>query len=172
MLSEQAYVELVERHRPAMLRLARHRLRLWHMAEADAEDYVQTALVKMWEYRHDVTETEYVESLFNTVLLAEIISACRRKARVIDPYAAELLYLHTLPADDLTDLTEAVEAALATIPDPKTRTAAWLVYCCEFTVKDAAQVLGLDAEALKTRLRRAAPRLRAQLENYTRQGGG
>jgi RNA polymerase sigma factor (sigma-70 family) len=165
-MTDAEYNEFVEKHRASLLRIAAARLRLFKMSPDDAEDFVHDALLRMWKHKEQVTEREFLEDLFIDNVLQLISNARKRKVKSIDPTLEALNHFTPATAEQAARYADDVEEAVAQIEDKLTRDAVAMVYCWQFTVKEASKLLHIGESALRMRLHRALPALRAALAGY------
>jgi RNA polymerase sigma-70 factor (ECF subfamily) len=152
---------LMARHLPKMLTVARRMLG----GQAEAEDAVQDAFLKLWTH---AARWEPGRALFETWLYRVVLNKCydrlRRKptakldeaVEVADPSPA---------ADQLLQgsaVAKEIEAALAELPE-RQRAAIVLCHYQECGNIEAAEILGISVEALESLLSRGRRTLRARL---------
>jgi RNA polymerase sigma-70 factor (sigma-E family) len=152
-LQERGFEEFVAARRPALLRTAY----LLTGSHADAEDLVQSALIKcvpQWKRIADRPEP-YVRQ----VLARESISRWRRRRWLEIP-------AHRLPDRSVegpdAERRVALWRALATLP-PRQRAVIVLRYYEDLTEKETASVLGIAVGTVKSQARDGLARLRGLL---------
>jgi RNA polymerase sigma-70 factor (ECF subfamily) len=156
-----AYRELVTRYAPLLLRFTTRLLR----DEAEAEDVVQETCMRVWQHARDYTPRARVTTWLHRIAHNLAVDRLRARGR-----------LKPLPDDDAmpesarqpTLLDEkrralALEAALAELPE-RQAAALTLVHLHGLSGKEAADVLGIGAEALESLLARGRRALKAGLE--------
>jgi RNA polymerase sigma-70 factor (ECF subfamily) len=152
---------LMARHLPKMMTLARRMLG----AQAEAEDAVQEAFLKLWTH---AARWEPGKAKFETWLYRVTMNKCydrlrRRPAAPLDE-AAEIAD-PAPPADSVLEnsaLASEIEAALAALPE-RQRAAIVLCHTQERGNIEAAEILGISVEALESLLARGRRALRARL---------
>jgi RNA polymerase sigma-70 factor (ECF subfamily) len=152
---------LMARHLPKMLTVARRMLR----SQAEAEDAVQDAFLKVWTHS---SRWQPGRALFETWLYRVVLNKCydrlRRKpaarideaAGVADPAPA---------ADDVvqgSEVAREIESALQELPE-RQRAAIVLCHFQECGNIEAAEILGISVEALESLLSRGRRTLRTRL---------
>lgn len=157
---------LMARHLPKMLSLARRMLA--GRGEAEAEDAVQEAFLKVWLH---AGRWKPGQAKFETWLYRVVLNQCydRLRKRTTAPLeaAADTPDPAPLPgaALEAAERAKAVEAALARLP--KRQRAALLL--CHFEEKGnvaAAEALGISVEAIESLLSRGRRALRALLAEF------
>ena len=155
--------ELVERHLPRMLALARRMLR----DSAEAEDVAQEVFLRVWKHAKSWRPGE---AKFETWLHRVAINLCydrlRRKPtrpldRIADPVDEGARPGEALAARQVAGV---VGRALARLPE-RQRAAIVLCHYQELGNIEAAKVLGVSVEALESLLSRGRRALRAMLES-------
>lgn len=152
---------LMARHLPKMLTVARRMLG----NQAEAEDAVQEAFLKLWTH---ASRWQPGRALFETWLYRVVLNKCydrlRRKPAARLDEAAEVA--DPAPgADQLlagSALAREIEAALAELPE-RQRAAIVLCHYQECGNIEAAEILGVSVEALESLLSRGRRTLRTRL---------
>jgi len=152
---------LMARHLPKMLTVARRMLG----NQAEAEDAVQDAFLKLWTH---AARWEPGRALFETWLYRVVLNKCydrlRRKPTAKLDEAAEIA--DPAPqADQLLQgsaVAQEIEAALAELPE-RQRAAIVLCHYQDCGNIEAAEILGISVEALESLLSRGRRTLRARL---------
>lgn len=139
---------------PTLYKLAFDMLR----CQADAQDAVQSALLKAWEKRGGVQPGACRAYLVRT-LLNESRDMLRRRKRVVP--VDEVPPLPARPNLD-ADVREALEA-ISRLPEPL-RLAVTLTCLEDMTDQQAAAALGVPVATLRSRLHRARRQLRKALD--------
>ncbi len=152
---------LMARHLPKMLTVARRMLG----NQAEAEDAVQDAFLKLWTH---AARWQPGRALFETWLYRVVLNKCydrlRRKPTAKLDEAVEVA--DPAPAADQllqgSALAKEIEAALAELPE-RQRAAIVLCHYQECGNIEAAEILGISVEALESLLSRGRRTLRTRL---------
>jgi RNA polymerase sigma factor (sigma-70 family) len=152
---------LMARHLPKMLTVARRMLG----NQAEAEDAVQDAFLKVWTH---ASRWQPGKALFETWLYRVVMNKCydrlRKRPNARLDEAVEVP--DTAPQADMVmenaALGREIEAALAALPD-RQRAAIVLCHHQECGNIEAAEILGISVEALESLLARGRRTLRARL---------
>ncbi len=152
---------LMARHLPKMLTVAR---RMLH-SQAEAEDAVQDAFLKVWTH---ASRWQPGKALFETWLYRVVMNKCydrlRKRPNANLDEASEVP--DAAPQADAvlqnTALGQEIEAALAALPE-RQRAAIVLCHHQECGNIEAAEILGISVEALESLLARGRRTLRARL---------
>jgi RNA polymerase sigma-70 factor (ECF subfamily) len=152
---------LMARHLPKMLTVARRMLG----SQAEAEDAVQDAFLKLWTH---AARWQPGKAKFETWLYRVTLNKCydrlRRRAPASLDEAAEVV--DPAPAADAVlenaALAGEIEAALAQLPE-RQRAAILLCHHQECGNIEAAEILGISVEALESLLARGRRALRDRL---------
>lgn len=152
---------LMARHLPKMLTVARRMLG----GQAEAEDAVQDAFLKLWTH---AARWQPGRALFETWLYRVVLNKCydrlRRKPTAKLDEAAEIA--DPAPAADQllqsSAVAKEIEVALAELPE-RQRAAIVLCHYQECGNIEAAEILGISVEALESLLSRGRRALRARL---------
>jgi len=147
------FEEFVVARRAALLRTAY----LLTGSHADAEDLVQTALIKCVPHWKRIADRP--EPYLRQVLARESISRWRR--RRWRETSTDVLPEQTATAPDL-DQREILRQALGTLP-PRQRAVIVLRYYEDLTEKETASVLGIAVGTVKSQAREGLARLRQRL---------
>ena len=156
-----AYEALVDRHAAKLTYFAARLLR----DQAEAEDVVQETFVRLWQRAHDYDDRFRVTTWLHRIAHHLAVDRLRKRGRsdaLDDEDALALpessppsLYAHK-------ERAEAVRAALGALPE-RQAAALTLVHMHGLTGSEAAEVLGVGAEALESLLARGKRRLRELL---------
>lgn len=152
---------LMARHLPKMLTLARRML----SGQAEAEDAVQEAFLKLWTH---AARWRPGQAKFETWLYRVTLNQCydrlRRKPMVELEKAAYVADPAPSPESVLQNaaLASQIEAALAELPE-RQRAAILLCHYQECGNIEAAEILGISVEALESLLARGRRTLRTKL---------
>jgi RNA polymerase sigma factor (sigma-70 family) len=152
---------LMARHLPKMLTVARRMLG----NQAEAEDAVQDAFLKLWTH---ASRWQPGRALFETWLYRVVLNKCydrlRRKPAAKLDEAAEIA--DPAPAADQllqgSAMAKEIETALAELPE-RQRAAIVLCHYQECGNIEAAEILGISVEALESLLSRGRRALRVRL---------
>ena len=152
---------LMARHLPKMLTLARRMMG----SQAEAEDAVQDAFLKLWTH---AARWQPGKAKFETWLYRVTVNKCydrlRKRSGANLDEAAEVA--DPAPAADLVlenaALAGEIETALAALPE-RQRAAILLCHHQECGNIEAAEILGISVEALESLLARGRRTLRARL---------
>lgn len=154
---------LMARHLPGMLRLARRML----PSQAEAEDCVQDAFLKLWTH---AGRWKPGQAKFETWLYRVTLNQCYdrlRKKPVLGLEAAAGVADGAPAADAVlvgAGIAAEVQAALETLPE-RQRAAVLLCHYQEHGNIEAAEILGVSVEALESLLARARRTLRTKLSH-------
>ena len=152
---------LMARHLPKMLTVARRMLN----SQAEAEDAVQDAFLKVWTH---AARWQPGKALFETWLYRVVMNKCydrlrKRPTANLDEGAD---VADAAPGADAVmenaALGREIEAALAVLPE-RQRAAIVLCHHQECGNIEAAEILGISVEALESLLARGRRTLRARL---------
>ena len=155
---------LMARHLPKMLTVARRMLG----SQAEAEDAVQDAFLKLWTH---AVRWEPGRALFETWLYRVVLNKCydrlRRKpmakldeaAEIADPAPAADQILHG------SAVAKEIEAALAELPE-RQRAAIVLCHYRDCGNIEAAEIMGISVEALESLLARGRRSLKTRLAHW------
>jgi len=130
---------------------------------AEAEGIVQDAFLKAWEKRDDLRE----ESAFKPWLYTIALNVLRQRKRRLRPLAVESVEAESgrpspeRQAADRQELARAL-AALDILPEEQ-REAVLLVRMENLKFREAAEVLGVPENTVKTRVRRGLLAMAAEL---------
>jgi RNA polymerase sigma-70 factor, ECF subfamily len=158
----RAFHEIVARHGPFALRVARRLL----SDRLAAEDVVQDAMVRAWSQagRFDPARAQ-----FRTWLYRIVVNLCLDQRRRIQPESLpdDVEFVDPAPAPDeilaARQRDVALAAALRELP-ARERAAMTLVYDEELSAAETARILGASAKAVERLLARARARLRERMQ--------
>jgi len=156
-----AAARLIARHSPKLLTVARRMLG----AQAEAEDAVQDAFLKLWIH---AARWQPGAAKFETWLYRVTLNACydRLRRRGGEPLEAAADVPDSAPMPDARldegALALAVEAALAALPE-RQRAAILLCHFQDRGNIEAAEIMGLSVEAMESLLARSRRGLKASL---------
>jgi RNA polymerase sigma-70 factor, ECF subfamily len=158
----RAFHEIVARHGPFALRVARRLLSDW----LAAEDVVQDAMVRAWS---QASRFDPARARFRTWLYRIVVNLCLDQRRRIQPESLpdDLEFVDPAPGPDETLAARqwdvALAAALGELP-VRERAAMTLVYDEGLSAAEAARILGASAKAVERLLARARARLRERMQ--------
>lgn len=150
-----AFVELIDKHRLSMYKVARAILK----NDEDIADAIQDTILICWEKIGGLKHTEY----FKTWLIKILINRCnriytRRKRFVLENEMPE--QASNTSEMELVEWKEIIDTLNA-----KQKIVFELYYIEEFKVKEIAQILGIGQSAVKGRLQAARKIIEQQLED-------
>ncbi|QPC93811.1 RNA polymerase sigma factor [Mesorhizobium sp. INR15] len=166
-----AFRAIMKAHNQRLYRLARGVLR----NDSDAEDAVQEAYVRAFAHLDAFRGDSSLATWLSRIVLNEALGRLRKRRRTVavampDDRQAEIIPFPLNPSDDpertmaQRQILQLVEQATDNLPD---------VYRCVFmarvveglSIEETAELLGVRAETVKTRLHRARTLLRKALED-------
>jgi RNA polymerase sigma-70 factor (ECF subfamily) len=156
-----AYRELVMRYAPLLLRFATRLLR----DEAEAEDVVQETCMRVWQHAREYTPRARVTTWIHHIAHNLAVDRLRVRGR-LKPLPDEDAMPESARQPSLIDEKRrvlALDAALAELPE-RQAAALTLVHLHGLTGKEAAEVLGVGAEAVESLLARGRRALKQSLE--------
>jgi len=153
---QDAFRELVERHRDRAYALALRMVR----SAPDAEEVAQDAFVRAWRalpaFRGDARFSTWLYRIVARCALDRSAVLSRRRAREAPEEASwDVAAPESRPHPE----REAIERMLAGLTDPQ-RAAVVLFYYEDRSVEQVAEILGMPANTVKTHLSRARAALR------------
>src|ERR1700749_1745443 len=152
---------LMARHLPKMQTVARRMLG----GQAEAEDAVQDAFLKVWTH---ASRWQPGKALFETWLYRVVMNKCydrlrkRPNANLDEAAGGPDIAPRADAVLENTALGQEIEAALAALPE-RQRAAIVLCHHQECGNIEAAEILGISVEALESLLARGRRTLRARL---------
>lgn len=161
-----AAARLMTRHLPKMLSLARRMLA--SRGEAEAEDAVQDAFLRLWQY---AGRWQPGRAKVETWLYRVVLNQCydRLRRRVTAPLEAAAETPDPTPGAGARLLADeqarAVQAALEKLPE-RQKTALLLCHWQEMSNIEAAEVMGISVEAIESLLARGRRTLRERLSDW------
>jgi RNA polymerase sigma-70 factor (ECF subfamily) len=157
-----AYRELVARYAPELLRFATRLLR----DNTEAEDVVQETCLRLWQHAREYTPRARVTTWLHRIAHNLAVDRLRARGRLKPlPEEDEDVMPESARQPSLIDEKRrvlALDAALAALPE-RQAAALTLVHLHGLSGKEAAEVLGIGAEALESLLSRARRALKAGL---------
>ena len=157
-----AYRELVARYAPELLGFATRMLR----DATEAEDVVQETCLRLWQHAREYKPSARVTTWLHRIAHNLAIDRLRARGRLKPlPDEDEDVMPESARQPSLIDEKRrvlALDAALAELPE-RQAAALTLVHLHGLSGKEAAEVLGIGAEALESLLARARRALKAGL---------
>lgn len=151
---EEAFIELMERTKPALLRVAYGYFR----TDADVADAIGETILNAWEHLGELRRPAY----FKTWLTRILINNCNqllREQRRVQP-------MDELPEPggvwDSTESNLEFKELVESLPE-KDRMIFVLYYGEGFTTKEISRTLDIRENTVKSRLKRGRERLRSEL---------
>lgn len=158
---KRAAAELVRRHLPRMVGLARRMLG----DSAEAEDVAQEVFLRVWRHAASWTPGQAkFETWMHRVAMNQCLDRLRRSGRnagEVSPEAPDSRASATRALDD-RQRRERVRDALQALPE-RQRAALVLCYYQDRTNIEAAEILGVSVDALESLLSRARRTLKTKL---------
>lgn len=151
MVDDALWQEVATATLPMLYKIASGMLR----NTADAQDAVQTALLKAWETRGRARDDAF-RAYLTRILINECRNIQRRRQRVTP---VEEVPAQAAPQD--SQMREVLEA-IAALPE-KLRLPLYLKYLEDFSEQEAAQALGVPVTTFRSRLHRARQALKKAL---------
>ena len=152
----EAFEVIVNRHRAALVALATYRLR----SHADAEDVAQEAFVQAFFHLHELRDPAALLPWLRQVTAR--LALMRVRGDREEPMAPERLE-NVCDLDEVTAFADAEAAGLLETLPPDMRETVSLTYLDGYTCAEAAEMLGVRAGTVKSRLSRARAKLKEAL---------
>jgi len=155
-----SYRELVRRHAPKLLRFSERLLR----DGTEAEDVVQETCLRLWQHARDYSPQARVTTWLHRIAHNLAVDRLRARGR-LKPLPDEEEMPESARQPRLVDEKRrvlALDVALAELPE-RQAAAITLVHLHGLTGAEAAEVLGVGAEALESLLARGRRALKAEL---------
>lgn len=164
-----AYRELVRRYAAKLLRFAERLLR----DAGEAEDVVQETFLRLWQHARDYSPQARVTTWLHRIAHNLAVDRLRARGRLKPLLDEDAMPESTTPKTLLDEKRRALalEAALAGLPE-RQAAAVVLVHLHGHTGAEAAEVLGVSAEALESLLARARRALKTDLVRRSKAAGG
>jgi RNA polymerase sigma-70 factor (ECF subfamily) len=163
-----AYRELVRRHAPNLRRFAGRLLR----DDTEAEDVVQETFLRLWQRAADYTPAARVGTWLHRIAHNLAVDRLRSRGRLTaldeDEEVGGAASARQPALLDEKRRVEALELAHASLP-PRQGAAVTLVHLHGLSGTEAADVLGVGAEALESLLSRGRRSLKVALLEATKQ---
>jgi RNA polymerase sigma-70 factor (ECF subfamily) len=160
---DAAFARVVGAEAPRLVRFARSML---SASPAEAEEVVQEALLRLWQYAENWQPNGRVSTWLHQVVYRLCIDSIRRRRPSVEIGAMEGELEDDSPAPDSAliraDDVVVVQAAIARLPE-RQRTALLLCHFQEMGQAEAAAVMGIGESAYESLLARARRRLRVWL---------
>lgn len=150
----EAFIALIEECKMTLRRVALGYLR----NEEDVADVIQDTILDAYEHIGSLKKDEY----FKTWLVRILINRCTKRFRMnrrkayLEDYSEEAQY-------DSGKADVEFREMLSILPDDS-RVIFQLYFGEEFTIKEIAEILGMNENTVKSRLHRGKARLRESLE--------
>lgn len=148
--------------------LCRYACRLTDGDMDEAEDLVQQAFVKLWEYRSRLN----VSWSLKAYLYKSVHNACLNRLRArnvrskyLDFNAQQINDMHTLPDDTSPELLERFQRAMDALP-PQCRHIFELSRFETLKYREIADQLGISVKTVETQMGKALREMRTQLADY------
>ena len=141
----EAFAQLMEGQKQTLYKVARSYLH----SDADAADAMGDTVLACWEKLPQLRQPAYFRTWLTRILIRKCQDILRQRRRVVP------LEGTPEPAGEEPGHARAEFLALLDSLDEKYRTVLLLYYGEGFSVDEIAQILGLNRETVKTRLKRA-----------------
>ena len=163
--TEKHFNEIVHEHLPFLRGMA---LRILKNA-ADADDAVQTALLKGWNRRFFVRSSDKMVGWLGRIVINESYNIFRQrklKKQIIITALPETVSESVAPPTEKTheEQLQKLESAIAELPDIYRQTI-HIALLSELQIDEAAQLLGCSANTLYQRIHKAKQLLREALKD-------
>jgi RNA polymerase sigma-70 factor (ECF subfamily) len=160
---DAAFARVVGAETPRLVRFARSML---SASPAEAEEVVQEAMLRLWQYAEDWQPSGRVSTWLHQVVYRLCIDSIRRRRPSVEIGSIEAELEDDTPPPDSAliraDDVETVRAAIARLPE-RQRTALVLCHFQEMGQAEAAAVMDIGESAYESLLARARRRLRVWL---------
>ncbi|MGI9392331.1 MAG: sigma-70 family RNA polymerase sigma factor [Parvibaculales bacterium] len=153
--------EIVERHLPNILALARSRIGDEHMAE----DIAQEVFLTLWKQAHKWKPDAQLSTWLHRVTINRSIDELRKKRplSLADGYDAIDDAPGSFEQMAHKQQCQALHKAISTLPE-RQREVIELCYLSEMKQQEAAEILGISLESVESALRRARLSLLEKME--------
>jgi RNA polymerase sigma-70 factor (ECF subfamily) len=127
----------------------------------EAQDAVQESAVKAWRSLNNLRDSSQARAWFLTIVANQCRSTMRRRWWGVIRFASR----NTIAAgpEEIAVQSMDIDKAMRSL-DPEDRAILHLHYFVDLPINEVARVLGISAGAAKTRIYRAAHRLRPELQ--------
>ncbi|MBR7836864.1 SigE family RNA polymerase sigma factor [Actinospica durhamensis] len=158
---DQTYAQYAAGAIPRLRRIAYLLCQDWHRAD----DLTQSALARLYRYWRRAQGVENLDAYVGTILLNVFLAEQRTHWWKATSVSAEPRELAAPAASGGAALDQALDlrAALMTLP-PRRRATVVLRYYCDYSVEQAAQVLGCSTGTVKSQTAKALAQLRDVLD--------
>ncbi len=129
---------------------------------SDAQDAVQNGLLRAWRSRHRLRDQERMKAWLDAIVVREAIRLNDRRRSRLQRLLRQAAELPAEPAGIPSGAALDLAMSLRALPAPQ-RAAVALHYEAGYTVAEAADLLGVPHETVRSRLRLARQRLRREL---------
>jgi RNA polymerase sigma-70 factor (ECF subfamily) len=133
---------------------------------SEAQDAVQNALLRAWRSRHRLRDPERMKPWLDAIVVREAIRLNDRRRSWLQRLLRQANELERAPAGIPGGTALDLAVSLQRLPAPQ-RAAVALHYEAGYTVAEAAELLGVPRETVRSRLRMARQRLRRDLAEDT-----
>lgn len=161
-MTAKEFEGLARQYGDTIFRVACHALG----SRPDAEDVSQAVLMKLYCAQQDFEGPEHIKHW----LLRVTVNECRRVLR--SPWRRRVLPLEDFDAPVQGPEAEGEVLAAVMALEPKYRTAVYLYYYEDCTVREVARAMGARESTVQTWLQRAREKLRRALSEPTEEGCG
>lgn len=134
----------------------------------EAEDLVQQAFVKLWEYRNQLQVTWSLKAYLYKTVHNACLNRLRSRAvqsKYLEFNAQQLETMHTPPDDTSPELLERFQRAMDALP-PQCRHIFELSRFEALKYREIAEQLGISIKTVETQMGKALRVLRLQLADY------
>lgn len=161
---EPAFSQILEFYYPRLLASS---LRMISVRE-DSEELVMNALLKIWQYRHRMSEVRQFDNYLFGILRQEVVALSRK--RVMMMQNIEELPLNDLgtvlhPEFTLTELISRYQAALLKL-SPKQREVFLALREQDLSRKEIAERTGMSVHTVNSHMNSALKILRQEMKEY------
>ena len=162
---EAAFHTLVDRHAPALYRLARSLAATEH----DAEDVLQETLIAALKGAGSFDGRASVKTWLSRILMRQAARAWNRERRSRAALPLEMAEPHTQPGSGSVRVDQRLDlwSVLNSLPEDR-RQVLVLREVEQLSYADIARVLNVPVGTVDSRLHRARREMRARLEEYAR----
>lgn len=128
--------------------------------DQDAADAVQEAMLKGWKNRRMLLDEKSFRSWFMKILVNQCRDILRKNIRMRKNFEN---YLKERPNENRPADFESLTDALMLLPE-RLRLPTLLYYFDGYTQKEIAEIVGIDPEQVKSRIRQARMQMKKQME--------
>lgn len=158
---ELAFAAFCDMYRSLLFLNANKRLQ----NEEEAKDVVQDILIWVWEHRKNIDVTKGVQAYLNGAVrnkTAELIRQKITRRRREQDFADGQQIVQATPFLEMKELGLQIKTAIGNI-SPATQQAFVLSYLEDKSLKEIAEVMGINVQSVKNHIQRALKLLRKQL---------